>query len=184
MAADAAARAIRSVDGEGSIGMVSAEPDPPYERPPLTKGLWKETAPQSIWRGTPELGVDLLLDRRVIRVDPDDRTVTDDPPRGLIRISSVWNPPPSAMCGKITGDGAGRIRSATGNVVNSSSFRALISDRTVSATNGFADATSSTPVNPTGSPLMNPPASRARCPDPFSVTLPGPLPASVAPSFR
>jgi 3-phenylpropionate/trans-cinnamate dioxygenase ferredoxin reductase subunit len=82
MAADSAARAIRAVDGDGSIGLVSAEPDPPYDRPPLTKGLWKDTAPEAIWRGTAELGVDLLLDRRIIRVEADDRTVTDD--RGTV----------------------------------------------------------------------------------------------------
>jgi NADPH-dependent 2,4-dienoyl-CoA reductase/sulfur reductase-like enzyme len=78
MAADAAARAIRAVDGQGSIGMVSAELDPPYDRPPLTKGLWKGTPPTEIWRGTADRGVDLLLGTRVIRVEADDRTVTDD----------------------------------------------------------------------------------------------------------
>jgi 3-phenylpropionate/trans-cinnamate dioxygenase ferredoxin reductase subunit len=82
MAADSAARAIRAVDGEGTIGLVSAEPDPPYDRPPLTKGLWKETDPATIWRGTAELGVDLLLDRRIVRVEADDRTITDD--RGTV----------------------------------------------------------------------------------------------------
>jgi NADPH-dependent 2,4-dienoyl-CoA reductase/sulfur reductase-like enzyme len=78
MAADAAARAIRAVDQDGPIGMVSAEPDAPYDRPPLTKGLWKDTPPAGIWRGTAELGVDVLVDRRIIRVEPDERTVTDN----------------------------------------------------------------------------------------------------------
>jgi 3-phenylpropionate/trans-cinnamate dioxygenase ferredoxin reductase subunit len=78
MAADSAARAIRAVDPDGPIGLVSAEPDPPYDRPPLSKGLWKDTPPEKVWRGTAELGVDLLLDRRVIRVETDDRTVTDN----------------------------------------------------------------------------------------------------------
>ena len=41
MTADAAVSGIREIDSEGSIGLVSAEPDPPYDRPPLSKGLWK-----------------------------------------------------------------------------------------------------------------------------------------------
>ena len=35
MAADAAVHGIREVDADGSIGLISAEPDPPYKRPPL-----------------------------------------------------------------------------------------------------------------------------------------------------
>ena len=78
MAADAAVRGIRAVDPNGTVGLVSAELDPPYDRPPLTKGLWKDTDPDHIWRGTAELGVNLLLGRHVIRLDGEDRTATDD----------------------------------------------------------------------------------------------------------
>lgn len=81
MTADAAARGIRSVDEEGSIGIVSEEADPPYDRPPLSKGLWKD-AEVEIDRHTADLGVELHLDHRVLRIDPDDRTVTGD--RGVI----------------------------------------------------------------------------------------------------
>jgi NADPH-dependent 2,4-dienoyl-CoA reductase/sulfur reductase-like enzyme len=35
MTADAAVQAIREADADGSIGVVGAEPDPPYDRPPL-----------------------------------------------------------------------------------------------------------------------------------------------------
>ena len=52
MTADAAVRGIRDVDKEGSIGLVSAETVPPYNRPPLTKGLWKGKPLESIWRKT------------------------------------------------------------------------------------------------------------------------------------
>lgn len=41
MTADAAVRGIRELDGNRSIGLIGAEPDPPYARPPLSKGLWK-----------------------------------------------------------------------------------------------------------------------------------------------
>ena len=41
MTADAACRGIRDHDGDGSIGLVSAETHPPYNRPPLSKALWQ-----------------------------------------------------------------------------------------------------------------------------------------------
>lgn len=41
MTGDAATRGIRELDENGSIGMISQEPDPPYSRPSLSKGLWK-----------------------------------------------------------------------------------------------------------------------------------------------
>ena len=41
MTADAAVAGIREVDAGGSIGVFSSEEDPPYRRPPLSKGLWK-----------------------------------------------------------------------------------------------------------------------------------------------
>src|SRR2546422_7311549 len=41
MTADAAAQGIREVDANGTIGLVGAEPHPPYNRPPLSKALWK-----------------------------------------------------------------------------------------------------------------------------------------------
>ena len=41
MAADAAIRGIRELDADRPIGLISAEPDAPYRRPPLSKGLWK-----------------------------------------------------------------------------------------------------------------------------------------------
>jgi len=41
MTADAAAKGIREQDAEGTIGLVGAEPHPPYSRPPLSKALWQ-----------------------------------------------------------------------------------------------------------------------------------------------
>jgi hypothetical protein len=43
LAADAAARGIREVDQHGSILIVSDEEISPYNRPPLSKALWKGT---------------------------------------------------------------------------------------------------------------------------------------------
>ena len=52
MTGDAAVRGIRELDATGAIGMIGAEPDPPYARPPLSKALWKGEALESVWRKT------------------------------------------------------------------------------------------------------------------------------------
>ena len=67
--ADAACRAIRKRDPDGSIGLVGAEAHPPYARPPLTKALWKGTAEDSVWRRTEDVGVELELGRRIVTLD-------------------------------------------------------------------------------------------------------------------
>lgn len=78
MTADAAARAIRAADPAAAVGLISAEPHPPYARPPLSKGLWKGDPESGIWRGTETAGVDLRLGRRVTAIDAKGTTVTDD----------------------------------------------------------------------------------------------------------
>ena len=78
MTADAAARGIREVDPQGSIGMVSIEADPPYNRPPLTKGLWKGKSLDAIFRKTAKQGVTLHLGRSVEALSLPDKNVTDD----------------------------------------------------------------------------------------------------------
>jgi 3-phenylpropionate/trans-cinnamate dioxygenase ferredoxin reductase component len=78
MTADAAARGIRERDSSGSIGIIGQDPHPPYNRPPLSKGLWKGDSPDSIWRKTEETGAELHLGRRVTTLDPRRRTATDD----------------------------------------------------------------------------------------------------------
>ena len=40
LAGDAAAEGIREVDKDGSILLIGAEKDLPYDRPPLSKQLW------------------------------------------------------------------------------------------------------------------------------------------------
>jgi len=78
MSADAAAHGIREVDRNGSIGLIGAEPHPPYNRPPLSKGLWKKAALESIWRKSDDLGVTLHLGRSARKLDPQNKRVTDD----------------------------------------------------------------------------------------------------------
>jgi 3-phenylpropionate/trans-cinnamate dioxygenase ferredoxin reductase subunit len=78
MSAHAAARGIRDFDKEGSIGIVSAEAVPPYNRPPLTKGLWKGKPLSGIWRKTESLNVTVHLGRTVRQIDPKGKAITDD----------------------------------------------------------------------------------------------------------
>ncbi len=78
MTADAAAHGIRQQDTKGSIAIIGAEPDRPYNRPPLTKALWKGDDLDTIWRKTDETGAELMLGRRVTGLDPAKRHVTDD----------------------------------------------------------------------------------------------------------
>jgi len=77
LAGDAATRGIRELDAEGSIGLISAEPDAPYMRPNLSKGLWKGRPIEKIWRRTEERA-ELNLGRKVTRLDPQKKSVQDD----------------------------------------------------------------------------------------------------------
>jgi 3-phenylpropionate/trans-cinnamate dioxygenase ferredoxin reductase subunit len=78
MTADSAVRGIREGDPQGTIGILSAETDPPYDRPPLTKGLWKGKELDSIWRHVEKQNVELLLGRTVVAIDVAAKTVTDN----------------------------------------------------------------------------------------------------------
>ncbi len=49
MAAGAAAKGIREIDPDGTIGVVSLDIDPPYKRPYLSKQLWKGKPFESVW---------------------------------------------------------------------------------------------------------------------------------------
>ena len=77
MTADAAVSGIRELDTKGSIGLISSEPDAPYDRPPLTKGLWKDKTLDSIWRHTKERNVELHLGRTVNSIDVEHKQVAD-----------------------------------------------------------------------------------------------------------
>jgi NADPH-dependent 2,4-dienoyl-CoA reductase/sulfur reductase-like enzyme len=78
MTGDAAAKSIREHDADGSIALVGDDPQPPYKRPPLTKGLWSGGDEAKIWCGTADAGVELRLGRRINAIDVDARRATDD----------------------------------------------------------------------------------------------------------
>lgn len=78
MTADAAARGIREIDSSGRIGIIGEEKYPPYDRPPLTKGLWIGKQENEIWRKTELQNVTFHLGRKVIKVDPEKHQVSDN----------------------------------------------------------------------------------------------------------
>jgi NADPH-dependent 2,4-dienoyl-CoA reductase/sulfur reductase-like enzyme len=77
MTADAAVAGIREVDPAGSIAVVGSEPHRPYNRPPLSKALWKGQPLDSIWRRTKRDGVELRLGQTVASLDIKQKQATD-----------------------------------------------------------------------------------------------------------
>jgi len=72
MVADSAARGIRELDPDGSIGIISEDVDRPYARPALSKKLW--TDPDFSWDDkvdlhTEETGATFVLGTRVASID-------------------------------------------------------------------------------------------------------------------
>jgi NADPH-dependent 2,4-dienoyl-CoA reductase/sulfur reductase-like enzyme len=78
MSADAAVEGIREIDKENEILLISSDSVPPYNRPPLSKGLWKDKELNSIWRNTPEKKVDLKLETSVATIDPENKIVENN----------------------------------------------------------------------------------------------------------
>lgn len=76
MTGSAAVKGIRENDPEGSIAVFTKEADGPYNRPPLTKGLWNNKDIESIIRPMDPYQVDLFLETEVTKIDPDHKQVT------------------------------------------------------------------------------------------------------------
>ncbi len=78
MTANAGVKGIRMVDKEGSIGLFSAESHPPYNRPPLSKDLWKGKSPEMIWLKNAAQDATLHLGCSVRAIDPPNKFASDD----------------------------------------------------------------------------------------------------------
>ncbi len=88
MTAQAAAAGIREVDATGPIGIFGDDPNPPYQRPPLSKKLWTgQATEESIWLPLPS-DVTLHPGRRIVSIDPSAHRATDDQgtPHGFERL--------------------------------------------------------------------------------------------------
>src|SRR3954470_18884729 len=88
-----AAETLRAEGFDGGLVLVGDEPDRPYERPPLSKGLLLGTATRdSVFVHDPDWyarhDVDLRTGTRATAIDRTDRqvTVADGPPIGYDRL--------------------------------------------------------------------------------------------------
>jgi 3-phenylpropionate/trans-cinnamate dioxygenase ferredoxin reductase subunit len=78
LAADSAVHGIREIDKSGSIGLITREAHAPYNRPPLSKALWKGAALDTIWRKTADFSVTMHLSHTAKSISLKNRTVVDD----------------------------------------------------------------------------------------------------------
>lgn len=78
MTAAAAVQGIREVDQTGAIGVIGREHQPPYQRPPLSKALWKGKSLDNVWIDLPRQGVELVTGRTAQALDAARKQVTDD----------------------------------------------------------------------------------------------------------
>ena len=77
MTGSAAVEQIRKNDSEGSIAMFSKEDYGPYDRPPLTKGLWNGKKIKDIVRPVDQYHVDLFLDTSIVKISPQENWIQD-----------------------------------------------------------------------------------------------------------
>ena len=90
-----AAIALRQLGYTGTIALVGAEADPPYERPPLSKEYLAGEKdferlvlrPAGFWS---ERGVEIILESRVVAVDPAARSVTLEGGEALAYGKLIW----------------------------------------------------------------------------------------------
>ena len=90
-----AALALRQQKYEGSIALLGDEPEAPYERPPLSKEYFSGEKPFERILIRPleswaERNVDLLLSRRVVKVDPAAHNVTCADGRTIGYGTLIW----------------------------------------------------------------------------------------------
>lgn len=78
MTGESAAQALHDQDPDADIGMIGSDPHPPYDRPPLTKGLWKDADEDDIFRPLEKTGATLHAGRTAVELDAEAHQVTDD----------------------------------------------------------------------------------------------------------
>ncbi len=77
MAADTAARSIHEHDPQASLAIFALEQDPPYARPPLTKGLWKGRPIEKVFRKTEDTGAQIFLGHPITALDLNEKKIMD-----------------------------------------------------------------------------------------------------------
>jgi len=76
MTAAAAANGIRQIDAKGRIAIVSNDSHPPYNRPALSKKLWKGEKEEEIWMKMDN--VNLYQGKTIVSIDVNARTAKDN----------------------------------------------------------------------------------------------------------
>lgn len=75
MTGSSAVMGIRENDPEGTIAMFSRDRFGPYNRPPLSKGLWKKGNVDDIMRPMEKYHVDMFLDDKITAIHPTEKWV-------------------------------------------------------------------------------------------------------------
>jgi len=75
MTGSSAVMGIRKNDQAGTIAMFSDEIYPPYNRPPLTKGLWDGKSVDDIVRPMEKYNIDLYLNTKVVELNPQEKWI-------------------------------------------------------------------------------------------------------------
>ncbi len=78
IAADAAVQGIRENDKDAAIGLICNENYSPYNRPPLTKALWKNESEEMLWRNASKQESKIYLSTTAVSLEPKNKTVTDN----------------------------------------------------------------------------------------------------------
>lgn len=78
MTGSAAVMGIRKNDSSGTIGMFSEEASPPYNRPPLSKGLWGKAKVEDILRPMDQYNVQLFLETPVKAIWPEKNQIVTE----------------------------------------------------------------------------------------------------------
>lgn len=77
MAGSAAAVALREADPAATIAVLGDESHPSYDRPPLSKALWKDGKEEDIWRPIAKAGATVQLGCRAVEIDRAAHVVRD-----------------------------------------------------------------------------------------------------------
>ena len=75
MTGSAAVMGIREIDQAGTIAMFSRDHYGPYNRPPLSKGLWGKGKVEDIFRPMDKYNVDLFLEDKIVAIHPQEKWV-------------------------------------------------------------------------------------------------------------
>ena len=78
MTGSSAVMGIREVDSEGTIAMFSRDKFGPYNRPPLSKGLWKKGKVDDIMRPMEKYHIDLFLKDKITAINPTEKWVESE----------------------------------------------------------------------------------------------------------